>query len=128
MSLKSPKRKGDRLEREVVKLLEAAGIPAKRVPLSGSARGYPGDITATLPGLGEVCLECKSRRAFATLYKWLEHRDALVLKGDRREHLVVLRLADFLKVLGGLSDAALIEASLPSEDEREHGYDDEARA
>jgi Holliday junction resolvase len=57
MSGKSPRQKGDRLERELVKLLEAAGIPAKRVPLSGSARGYPGDITATLPGLGEVCLE-----------------------------------------------------------------------
>ncbi len=124
MSGKSPRQKGDRLEREVVKLLQAAGVPARRVPLSGSARGYPGDITATLPGLGEACLECKSRRDFKTLYKWLQHRDALVLKGDRREHLVVLRLVDFLKALGGLSDAALIEASQPVE----HELDDEAQA
>jgi Holliday junction resolvase len=124
MSGRAPRRKGDRLERELVKHLEAAGIPAKRVPLSGSARGYPGDITATLPGLGEVCLECKSRRAFATLYKWLEYRDALVLKADRKEPLMVLRLSDFLKVLGGLSDAALIEASQPGE----HELDDEAQA
>ncbi len=100
MSGRAPRRKGDRLERELVKLLEAAGIPAKRVPLSGSARGYPGDITATLPGLGEVCLECKSRKDFATLYGWLECRDGLILKADRKEALVVLRLADFLKVLG----------------------------
>ncbi len=100
MSGKSPRQKGDRLEREVVKLLEAAGIPAKRVPLSGSARGYPGDITATLPGLGEACLECKSRKDFKTLHAWLEHRDAVILKADRKEPLMVLRLADFLRALG----------------------------
>ncbi len=99
MSGRAPRQKGDRLEREVVKHLEAAGIPAKRVPLSGSARGYPGDITATLPGLGELCLECKSRRDFKTLYKWLEHRDGLILKGDRKEPLVVLRLVDLVRAL-----------------------------
>jgi Holliday junction resolvase len=99
MSLKSPKQKGDRLEREVVKHLEAAGIPAKRVPLSGSARGYPGDVLATMAGRDHV-LECKSRRDFATLYKWLERRDGLILKADRKEHLVVLRLVDFIRVLG----------------------------
>ncbi len=98
MSGRAPRRKGDRLEREVVKLLEAAGIPAKRVPLSGSARGYPGDVLATMAGRDHV-LECKSRRDFATLYGWLQHRDALVLKGDRREHLVVLRLSDLLNAL-----------------------------
>jgi Holliday junction resolvase len=123
MSGRAPRRKGDRLEREVVKHLEAAGIPAKRVPLSGSARGYPGDITATLPGLGEVCLECKARKDFKTLHAWLERRDAVILKGDRKEPLMVLRLVDFLKVLGGLSDAALIEASQPVE----HELDDEAQ-
>ncbi len=123
MSGRAPRRKGDRLEREIVKRLEAAGIPAKRVPLSGSARGYPGDVLATMAGRDHV-LECKSRRDFATLYTWLEHRDGLILKADRKEALMVLRLADFLKVLGGLSDAALIEASQPVE----HELDDEAQA
>ncbi len=122
MSGKSPRQKGDRLEREVVKLLQAAGVPARRVPLSGSMAGYPGDVVANMAGR-ELCLECKSRKDFKTLHAWLEHRDALVLKGDRREHLVVLRLADFLKALGGLSDAALIEASQPVE----HELDDEAQ-
>ncbi|MDQ3397870.1 MAG: hypothetical protein M3511_08895 [Deinococcota bacterium] len=100
MPLKSPKRKGDRNERELVKHLEAAGIPAKRVPLSGSAKGYPGDVCATLAGR-ELCLEVKARRDFKALHAWLEHRDGLILKADRKEPLMVLRLSDFLKVLGG---------------------------
>jgi Holliday junction resolvase len=99
MSGRPPRQKGNRLERELVKLLEAAGIPAKRVPLSGSAKGYPGDVCATLAGR-ELCLECKSRKDFKTLYKWLEHRDALILKADRKEPLMVLRLTDFLKAAG----------------------------
>ncbi len=122
MSGKSPRQKGDRLERGVVLLLREHGLDAKRVPLSGSAKGYPGDVVVTVAGRDHV-LECKSRKDFKTLHAWLEHRDALVLKGDRREHLVVLRLADFLKALGGLSDAALIEASQPDE----HELDDEAQ-
>jgi hypothetical protein len=123
MSLKSPKRKGDRLEREVVKLLQAAGVPARRVPLSGSMAGYPGDVVVTVAGRDHV-LECKSRKDFKTLYGWLQYRDALILKADRKEPLMVLRLSDFLKALGGLSDAALIEASQPDE----HELDDEVQA
>jgi Holliday junction resolvase len=99
MSGKSPRQKGDRLEREVVKLLQAAGVPARRVPLSGSIAGYPGDVVVTVAGRDHV-LECKSRRDFATLYAWLERRDAVILKADRKEPLMVLRLSDFLKALG----------------------------
>ncbi len=122
MSGRPPRQKGDRLEREVVKLLQAAGVPARRVPLSGSMAGYPGDVLATMAGR-ELCLEVKARRDFKTLHAWLERRDAVILKADRKEPLMVLRLADFLKALGGLSDAALIEASQPVE----HELDDEAQ-
>lgn len=97
---KAPRAKGDRLEREVVKALIEAGIKAKRVLLSGSVQGYPGDIAATLPGLDEMVLECKSRKS-SPLYAWIENRGALVVKGDRQEPLVVLRLGDFLKLAGG---------------------------
>ncbi|MDQ3399282.1 MAG: hypothetical protein M3511_16260 [Deinococcota bacterium] len=99
MSLKSPKRKGDRLERLTAHTLREAGYPAERVPLSGACDWLPGDVTATLPGLGEVCLECKARKDFKTLYKWLERRDGLILKGDRKEPLVVLRLVDLVRAL-----------------------------
>lgn len=98
MSGRAPKQKGDRLERLVVSLLRAHGLDAKRVPLSGSAAGYPGDVSVTLAG-HELCLECKSRKDFTTLYGWLEHRDALILKGDRKDALLVVRLKDALEVL-----------------------------
>jgi hypothetical protein len=98
MSGRAPRRKGDRLEREVVKLLQAAGVPARRVPLSGSARGYPGDLVVTVAGRDHV-LEVKARRDFKTFYGWLQHRDAVILKADRKEALVVLRLADLLNAL-----------------------------
>lgn len=100
MSGKAPKRKGDRLERATVSLLQAHGIAAKRVPLSGSVAGYEGDVVATVAGR-EVVLECKSRANFTTLYNWLENRDALVLKADRREPLLVVRLSDALSYREG---------------------------
>lgn len=98
MSGRAPKQKGDRLERAVVTLLKAHGVDAKRVPLSGSAAGYPGDVSVRL-GDRELCLECKSRADFKTLYGWLEGRDALILKADRRDALLVVRLKDALEVL-----------------------------
>jgi Holliday junction resolvase len=104
MSGKAHKAKGDRLERAVVNLLKAHGLEAHRVPLSGSVAGYPGDVVVKLADR-EWILECKSRKEFKTLYGWLEQRDALILKGDRREPLVVMRLQDLLNEMspkGGL--------------------------
>lgn len=100
MSGRAPRQKGDRAERDLVKRLQAAGLDAKRVPLSGSAKGYPGDVAVRL-GDRELCLEVKSRADFKTLYGWLEHRDALVLKADRKDPLVVLKLSDALTLLEG---------------------------
>lgn len=89
--------KGDRFEREVVASLTTAGIKAERVPLSGAAGGmFGGDIQAFLRS-GREKLECKVRaRAWLDLYGWIEGNYALVLKRDRAEPLVVLRLSDFL--------------------------------
>lgn len=100
MSGRSPKQKGDRLERATVQLLRAHGIDAKRVPLSGSAAGYPGDVVAKLGGR-DLTLECKSRRDFSTLYGWLDERDGLILKADRKDPLLVVRLEDMLELIGG---------------------------
>ena len=85
--------KGNRVERAIVKALQAAGLGAERVPLSGSAGGsYTGDLTVPLMGADRV-VEVKARAAgFASLYAWLEGRDVLVVKADRREPLVVLPL------------------------------------
>ena len=89
-----PRSKGVRTERGIVKVLQASGIPAVRVPLSGAVGGrFAGDIV--LPLLGrDLCVEVKARAAgFRQLYDWLDQRDVLIIKADRREPLVVVRLS-----------------------------------
>jgi len=85
--------KGNRLERAVVRLLQDRGLGAERIPLSGSADGsFSGDVTPPLIGR-DLTIECKSRaKGFIKLYAWLEGRDALIIKADRRDALVVLPL------------------------------------
>jgi hypothetical protein len=76
-----------------VRLLQDHGLADERVPLSGSAGGsFCGDVTTPLIGVDRT-IECKSRKdAFRELYGWLQNRDILVLKSDRQNALVVLRL------------------------------------
>lgn len=93
---KFAKAKGDRFERECVNFLNSAGIPASRVPLSGSLGGeYSDDLRVEVAGLRRN-VECKSRKSgFGTLYGWLGSCYALFTKDDRCEPLVVMRLADW---------------------------------
>jgi hypothetical protein len=95
---KGPRRKGNRVEREVLALLREAGLEVRRVPLSGSAPGYPGDLEVELPGLGRVLVEVKARKRLA-LEAWLEGRALLVLKPDRRPPLAVLPLQALLALI-----------------------------
>jgi hypothetical protein len=76
-----------------VRLFQDAGLGAERVPLSGSAGGsFSGDLSVPLLGR-DLCVECKARaNGFRELYTWLDGRDALVIRADRREALVVVRL------------------------------------
>jgi hypothetical protein len=86
--------KGNRAERALVRALQDRGFAAERVPLSGSAGGsYSGDLSLPLLGIDRV-VEVKVRaRGFAPLYDWLSDRDLLVVRADRKEPLVVVRLA-----------------------------------
>jgi Holliday junction resolvase len=90
---RSSRDKGNRLERAVVRLLQDAGLGAERVPLSGSAGGsHLGDLTVPVIGVDRT-VECKARaNGFAQLYAWLQDRDVLIVKADRRDALVVLPL------------------------------------
>jgi hypothetical protein len=85
--------KGDRAERAVVHLFQDRGFAAERVPLSGSAGGsYKGDLTVSIAGR-DLVAEVKVRaNGFAQPYAWLEGRDLLIVKSDRREPLVILPL------------------------------------
>ena len=90
---RAPRAKGDRLERAIVRLLQEHGLAAERVPLSGSAGGsYIGDLTVPLLGR-DLAVEAKARgNGFARLYAWMEDLDALIIKADRRDALVILPL------------------------------------
>jgi Holliday junction resolvase len=90
---KSPRRKGDRAERAIVKFLQDRGFAAERVPLSGAAGGsYLGDITIPVLNVDRVAkVKCRAD-GFRELYKWLEARDLLIVRADRKEPLVVLPL------------------------------------
>jgi len=92
MSGRRSKRKGSRVEREFAKL-----IGGERIPLSGSAGGaFSGDVK----GLG-LLWECKARKdGFKQLYKWLDSDvDALAVKADRKEWLVVIPLDRFKEMV-----------------------------
>ncbi len=93
MSGRRSRTKGARTERGIVNALKASGIAAVRVPLSGAVGGrFAGDLV--LPLLGrDLCVEVKARaEGFRELYSWLDGRDVLIVKADRGEPLVVVRL------------------------------------
>jgi Holliday junction resolvase len=85
--------KGNRAERAIVHFLQDRGFAAERVPLSGAAGGsYVGDLTVPVIGR-DLCAEVKVRsNGFGQLYQWLDGRDLLIVRADRREPLVILPL------------------------------------
>jgi Holliday junction resolvase len=92
MSGRRSRAKGARTERIIVHALQATGIAAVRVPLSGAVGGrFAGDIVLPLMGR-ELRVEVKARaEGFAR--SWLNRRDVLIVKADRQEPLVVVRLS-----------------------------------
>lgn len=95
MGGKASRDKGARFERAVVDVLNAHGLDAKRVPLSGAAAGFKGDIHFNCQGAPKVA-ECKSYKSkFKTIRGWLGDHDILAIKDNHTEALVVLRLADY---------------------------------
>ena len=111
--------KGARNERDLVNKLKAAGLDAKRVPLSGACEGFKGDVVVIgytelrysgrrdedgrpTPGFieGELTIECKVRaRGFKFIYDNIDGNDILAIRSDHNEWLVVERLSDWMKRL-----------------------------
>jgi hypothetical protein len=96
MSGKYSRRKGYRFEHRIEALARERGVECRRVPLSGGAPGWAGDLW-----IAGRLFEAKSRGdGFRSLYRWLEDRDGLVIGADRKPPLVVLRLQDYLLLCG----------------------------
>jgi Holliday junction resolvase len=92
---RAPYQKGYRLETSVRRYLQERGLECHRVALSG-AGPEKGDICLKT-GWGQTLrIECKSRKELA---KWiidaLGDHDAVILKQDRGETLVMVRLPLF---------------------------------
>jgi Holliday junction resolvase len=97
MSGQGHRRKGDRIEREIVARHGVMGIHAERYPLSGASRfrGSGHDIDIYLFGADNAPLtaEVKARKSgagFATLESWLGDYDALFLRKDGADPMVVI--------------------------------------
>jgi len=91
------RRKGDRIEREIVDRHKALGVRAERYPLSGASkfRGSGHDVDIYLFGRDEApaVAEVKARRngaGFAKLERWLAEYDALFLRRNNADPLVLL--------------------------------------
>jgi Holliday junction resolvase len=98
--------KGLRVEQALVNLHRDLGIHAERVPLSGASR-YQGngadlDVYAFGRDAGPLVAEVKARASgegFATLERWLGENDALFLRRDRAEPIVVLPWRSWARLL-----------------------------
>lgn len=88
--------KGARIEREIVHRHEEMGVHAQRVPLSGAAGGrFSGDVDVYVMGLDAApfVTEVKARAnasGFKSIKQWLGENDALFLREDGEDPLVVL--------------------------------------
>lgn len=95
MGGKASRNKGGAFERECTNRIKAElGIECLRVPLSGAAAGFKGDLH-----MAGLVIECKRRkRNFTSLYQALEQgggSDFLLVRDDQRETLAVMTWETF---------------------------------
>lgn len=95
--------KGAKFERDVASDLRAAGFTARKVPLSGAAEGYPGDVVIDDAPTGRWIIQCKisaeggGRDAVTALLG-----QVVVGRVDAGEaHLIALRRAQFAQLVRG---------------------------
>ena len=90
MSGRRSRNKGARTERAIARVLQANGFAAVKV-----SRAYQPGHDIVLPMIGrDLSVEVKARAdGFRELYGWLDGRDVLIVKADRQEPLVVLRMS-----------------------------------
>lgn len=90
------KQKGNRFEREIVNIAKSLGLEAQRAYASdGRSLGCSEKVDVLL---ANKKLQLKARK---TLPKWLslEDVDAVIIKADRQDPLVLIPLAEYLELL-----------------------------
>lgn len=102
------KEKGNRVERAIVKLLEAENWQAKRAPGSnGNALGKEEtvDILAYNPDGMEYTIQVKGRKSIAAYLYPPDSCDFVIAKGNYKKPLVVMDLETFLTKWQPIVDA-----------------------
>ena len=95
--------KGRRLENLIALQLTSSGIPAERVPLSGSLGGkYKDDVVIGTIDNPIARIECKNRENLSMLlWDWKEGCDYLVIKRNHKSPLFVLSVDQFIELYKG---------------------------
>lgn len=108
VTAKTAKSKGSRIEREIAQKLTEAGVPSRRVVMSGAAARYDarltGDVDVGLLPDGRALFqaEVKARRSgegFKTLEGWLGDNDLLFLRRNHRDPLVTMNWLMFVELM-----------------------------
>ncbi len=89
------KDKGNRGERELLEKLREYGFLIRKVPLSGAAQDWPGDLVEADGTIWEVK---RRSQGFLKIYKWHSAgSDIVAFRGDRQEWMVCMPLRTFVK-------------------------------
>ena len=93
------KLKGDTFERSIIHQAEEIGLKGYRNRMSRASAGEHWDIC-----IAGKYIECKKRAGgFKQIEKWLAPgTDGVICGADYREPFVVIRLKDYLKLIGGV--------------------------
>tara|TARA_R100000458_G_C8203435_1_gene193254 strand:+ start:211 stop:528 length:318 start_codon:yes stop_codon:yes gene_type:complete len=91
------KAKGNRFEREVVKIVKESGLDAKRAwGSNGAALGMHEEVDVLI--MDSFKVQAKVRKKIASFLIPSEHVDSVICKQDRGEPLIIMRLEDWLKM------------------------------
>ena len=92
------KRKGNTFERELVNQAKAAGLDAERAYASnGRSLGHHEEVDVLVAGKR---IQAKRRKAIAKWMRPNENVDAVVVREDQGESIVLMRWKEYLSLLG----------------------------
>jgi hypothetical protein len=102
--------KGARAERAIVRLLQERGFAAEKV--SGMYKPGP-DLSVPLLGADRrVEVKCRGT-GFRQLYDWLDGAEFLIVKGDRRELLVVVPFRLAIEIARAAENSRVVAGVAP---------------
>lgn len=99
---KASRDKGGRFEREIVNRAKDYGLTARRTALSGALAHEKGDVLITpgfAPESNPWAFEAKRRASLPVIFNELADFKGLIVRADRGDALVVVRLDDFLELM-----------------------------